>query len=157
MKNSIKFLFLESIGNTNEFVYIKDNTFAKVYDVNFDIKDNYVKIDFSTTYNKKFSFVTSLLQFKRWLNSCPKQKHSNVFFNYLTDFFNNSKQFDGDFVNEIIDDTNEVIPDQDIPSNATGRIVGTDNTMDLEKVFKKSMPKSIRNYSGNLGLGTVVW
>jgi hypothetical protein len=49
------------------------------------------------------------------------------------------------------------MPDQDTPSNATNTLVGLDQTMDLEKVFKRSMPKSVRNYSGNLGLGTVVW
>ena len=49
------------------------------------------------------------------------------------------------------------MPDQDIPYNETGRMVGAGQTMDLEKIFKRSMPKSIRNYSGNLGLGTVVW
>jgi hypothetical protein len=36
-------------------------------------------------------------------------------------------------------------------------MVGANHTMDLEKIFKRSMPKSVRNYSGNLGLGTVVW
>ena len=60
-------------------------------------------------------------------------------------------------INEIIDDTNEIMPDQDISSNATGRMVGAGHTMDLEKIFKRSMTPSVRNYSGNLGLGTVVW
>jgi len=49
------------------------------------------------------------------------------------------------------------MPDQDISSNATGRMVGAGHTMDLEKIFKRSMTPSVRNYSGNLGLGTVVW
>ena len=45
----------------------------------------------------------------------------------------------------------------DLPKNASNSMIGTTHKMDLEKIFKRSMPKSVRNYSGNLGLGTVVW
>ena len=160
MKNSIKNFLLESESDKDDnFVYIKGNTIAKVNDVDFDKEKDFIKITFSTTYKKKYSFVAKLADFKKWLNSNAEEKDKSlpIFQKYLTDFFNSSSELKAKPLDEIIDDTNEIMPDQDISSNATGRMVGAGNTMDLEKIFKRSMPKSVRNYSGNLGLGTVVW
>jgi hypothetical protein len=158
MKNSIKNFLLESESDKDEnFIYIKGDTVAKVHDVDFDSKENFIKIDFSTTYKKKYSFVAKLTDFKKWLSDKLEGKSPNLFHDYLVDFFNSSKEAEIKQIDEIIDDTNEIIPDEDMPSNATNRMVGTNHTMDLEKIFKRSMPKSVRNYSGNLGLGTVVW
>lgn len=160
MKNSIKNFLLESESEKDDnFVYIKGDTIAKINDIDFNKSDDYIRIDFSTTYNKKFSFVSKLTNFKKWLNNQPKEKSKviSIFHNYLISFFDSSNEIKAEPLDEIIDDTNEIMPDQDISSNATGRMVGASHTMDLEKIFKRSMPKSVRNYSGNLGLGTVVW
>jgi hypothetical protein len=158
MKNSIKNFLLESESDRDEnFVYIKGDTIAKVHDVDFNSKEDFIRIDFSTTYKKKYSFVAKLTDFKNWLSGKLEGKSPNLFHDYLVDFFNSSKEAEVKQIDEIIDDTNEIIPDDDMPSNATNRMVGTNHTMDLEKIFKRSMPKSVRNYSGNLGLGTVVW
>ena len=158
MSNSIKNFLLESESDRdNNFSYLKGDTIAKVNDVDFSSKDNYIKLDFSTTYNKKYSFVADLTDFKRWIKGKLKEKSPNLFHDYLVDYFNSSKEANVKQIDEIIDDTNEIMPDDDMPSNATNSLVGTGQTMDLEKIFKRSMPKSVRNYSGNLGLGTVVW
>jgi hypothetical protein len=158
MKNSIKNFLLESESDRDEnFVYIKGDTIAKVHDVDFNSEENFIKIDFSTTYKKKYSFVAKLTDFKNWLSKKLEGKSPNLFHDYLVDFFNSSKEAEVEQIDEIVDDTNEIIPDEDMPSNSTNRMVGTSHTMDLEKIFKRSMPKSVRNYSGNLGLGTVVW
>jgi hypothetical protein len=170
MKNSIKNFLLESESEKDDnFVYLKPDVIDKVKDVAFDRKEDYIKIDFSTTYKKDYSLVAKLTDFKKWMQTYIKRndKTSNIFHDYLKDFFEASKEVNGiehpeevgatEQITEIIDDTNEIMPDQDISSNATGRMVGDKQTMDAEKIFKKSMPKSVRNYSGNLGLGTVVW
>jgi hypothetical protein len=160
MKNSIRDFLLESESDKDDnFIYIKGDTIDKIHDIDFDNKENYIKIDFSTTYKKKYSFITKLTDFKKWLNTHLKEgkKASSLFNDYLKDYFDSSKEADVEQIDEIIDDTNEIMPDQDIPSNATNRMIGASQTMDLEKIFKRSMPKSVRNYSGNLGLGTVVW
>ena len=159
MKNSIKNFLLESVSEKDDnFIHIKGDTIAKVLDVDFDNKDDYVKIDFLTTYKKKYSFVAKFTDFKKWLTiNIKKGENSSLFKKYLSDYFDSAKEVDIKQINEIIDDTNEIMPDQDISSNATGRMVGTGHTMDLEKIFKRSMTPSVRNYSGNLGLGTVVW
>lgn len=160
MKPSIKNFLLESESDKDEnFSYIKGDTISKVYNVDFNKKDGYIKIDFLTTYKKKYSFVAKLDDFKKWLKThLEKNNKSQLLFkDYLSAFFNASKELEVQPVNEIIDDTNEVIPDGDVPSNSTNKMVGANHTMDLEKVFKRSMPKSVRNYSGNLGMGSVVW
>lgn len=160
MKNSVKNFLLEAEADKDDnFAYIKADTIEKVNDINFDAKKNHIAIEFSTTYNKDYSFSAKLTDFQKWLNAYLKnnKKTKNLFADYLKDFFNSSKEAEVKQIDEIIDDTNEIMPDQDIPSNATNRMVGASQTMDAEKVFKRSMPKSVRNYSGNLGLGTVVW
>jgi nucleoid-associated protein YejK len=158
MNKSIKNFLLESESEKDDnFIYIKGDTISKVIDVDFNKGDDYIKISFLTTYKKKYSFLAKLSDFKKWLNSNKKEKAKSLFHDYLKNFFEVSKEVEIDELNEIIDDTNEIMPDQDLPSNSTNRMVGANHTMDLEKVFKKSMPQSIRNYSGNLGLGSVVW
>ena len=161
MSNSIKNFLLESEAEKDDnFAYFDKDIVSKIIDVDFNSKDNAVSIKFSTTYNKNFNFVSKLSDFKKWLSEYLKsheEKSPNVFYNYLSSFFENSKEQPEEDLNEIIDDTNEIMPDKDLPSNASNTMIGTQQTMDSEKVFKRSMPKSVRNYSGNLGLGTVTW
>lgn len=156
---SVKTLFLESESDKDSgFAYLKDDVIGKVNDVDYSAADDYVKIDFSTTYNKDFSIVTKFTDFKKWFKPyMQKHKESpNVFYDYLKDYLKASTPQE-ESLTEIIDDTLDIMDDTDAPSNATNKFVGLNQTMDLEKIFKRSMPKSIRNYSGNLGLGTVVW
>lgn len=153
-KNSIKKFLLEAESDSNKyFVYLNDDVISKINNVEFSKNDNYIKIDFSTIYNKNLTLLVKLTEFLNWFKN--SEKGTDIFKFYLKSFFKTAKEVEK--LDEIIDDTNEIMPDSDISNNATGRMVGTNQTMDLEKIFKKSMPKSVRNYSGNLGLGTVVW
>lgn len=158
MAKSIKNFLLESESDKdNGFLYIDEKVVDSVKDIEFNKKDNFIKIVFDTTYGKELSLVVFLDSFLKWFkNSIKNTKKTDIFKEYVNDFFKNSKEVQGN-LNEIIDDTNEIIPDEDLPSNSLNRMVGVNQTMDLEKIFQRSMPKSVRNYSGNLGLGTVVW
>lgn len=160
MAKSVKNFLLESEKDKDEnFAYLDKDVISKVNDVDYNSKDNYIVITFSTTYGKEFKLALNLSDFKNWLNKHLKSeedKVADVFHKFLADFFESSKE-EKEELKEIIDDTNEIMPDDDLPANASNRMVGTQHTMDLEKIFKRSMPKSVRNYSGNLGLGTVVW
>lgn len=160
MANSIKNFLLESEMEKDEnFVYFDGDVISKIKNIIFNSKEDYILIDFFTTYGKEFKFVSKLSDFIKWLNSYFKsqdEKSSNVFLKYLTNFFSTSKESEEE-LNEIIDDTNEIMPDDDLSNNSSNTMIGTTHKMDLEKIFKRSMPKSVRNYSGNLGLGTVVW
>jgi len=46
--------------------------------------------------------------------------------------------------------------DDDQPPNTTNSMIGT-STWDLDKVYQSSIPKSIRHYSGSMGIGMVTW
>jgi hypothetical protein len=154
MNRNIKNFILESENDKNEnFIYIDNDVIDNISNVEFNKEDNYIKLNFFTTYGKELCLVVFLDSFLKWFKD--KEKNGDVFKDYIIDFFQNSQETKN--LNEIIDDTNEIMPDDDLPSNSSNRMVGTNQNMDLEKIFKRSMPKSVRNYSGNLGLGTVVW
>ena len=141
----------------NKALVIDSDSIKKVTGIEFDSKKNYILFDFITKDNQELKFVIKLTDFKKWFNKMLKTnkvKHL-LFHRFLKEYFKTATERN---INEIIDDTNEIMPDEDISSNATNTMVGgKDQTMDLEKIFKRSMPKSVRNYSGNLGLGTIVW
>jgi len=160
MGQSVKNFILESEKEKDEnFAYFDKDVIAKILDVDFNSKDDYILISFSTTYGKNFKLASKLSDFKKWLSGNLRSqeiKTPNIFSNYLSNYFEVSKE-NVEELTEIIDDTNEVMPDDDLPANSSNSMVGTTHTMDLEKIFKRSMPKSVRNYSGNLGLGSVSW
>jgi len=155
---SVKKMLLEfENANDEKFSFIDSDIIDRIIDVDFNSASNFISIKFNTTYNKKFTLYFPLNKFKEWLSKYIKNNSDNNFLSFLLDFFTNAKEQQEELT-EIIDDSNEIMQNDDMPSNATNTMVGgADQTMDLEKVFKKSMPKSVRNYSGNLGLGTVVW
>ena len=43
-----------------------------------------------------------------------------------------------------------------MPNNSTNTMV-TSPKFDLEKIYKKFVPRSIRFYSGDMGMGAVTW
>jgi len=154
METRIKDIYLNALNESkNDFFYLSEDVIGDVNDVNYNKEDDYIKIDFTTTYGKKLSFIGRLADFKKWFTK--NQDNPHVFFSFLKDFFENSEETEQ--IHEIIDDYGNILPNNDLPDNATNRLVGTTHVMDLEKIFKRSMPKSVRNYSGNLGLGVVVW
>lgn len=129
---------------------ISANDVEKIIDVNFDSND--VRIEFQTPYNKKMFIVTSFEDFSNWAYKNKGSK--NKFKHFISDFLQNSKELDGD-LNEIIDDGGEIIGDDDMPVNSNAIVKSP--KYDLEKIYKSFVPKSIRHFSGSMGLGTIVW
>jgi len=158
INNSLKNLILESQSEKDkDFLYIDNGVISKINDIKFNLDENCIIINFSTTYGKVFDFLIHIESFTNWFeNNLHHKKSANIFLTFLLDYFIDAKDTSED-LNEIIDDTNEIMINDDLPKNASNTMIGVNQTMDAEKIFKKSMPKSIRNYSGNLGLGTVVW
>lgn len=140
------------INEGEDVISISPDEVGKVLDVNFDT-DN-IKFDFETSYGKKLNLVVKTNDFKKWLES-NKGKSKDVFRYFIIDFFSNSSQGD-ESLNEIIDDDGNIMGDDDMPSNSTNTMV-TSPKFDLEKIYKSFVPKSIRFYSGGLGLGFITW
>ena len=156
---SVKKILLEFESAKDEnFSFIDDGVILKVTGLDFDTSNNFISIKFDTTYEKTFTLYFPLKSFQQWLQGYLKQNDDTTFLVFLKQFFSSAKEETKEGIAEVIDDSNEVMANDDMPNNSTNSMVGgADQTMDLEKVFKKSMPKSVRNYSGNLGLGSVVW
>ena len=121
--------------------------------IDADIIGDDIKIKFETSYGKEMDLVTKIDDFKSWSSSNPVKK--DVFKNFIIDFIEKSSQAD-ESLNEIIDDNGEIDLDGDMPNNSTNTMV-TSPKFDLEKIYKSFVPKSIRFYSGDLGLGVITW
>ena len=156
MKDSIKNFYLSALNESKEdFYYMSENTIGEIDDVIYDSNEDYIKIDFKTSYGKSLTFLSKLSDFKKWLST--NSKKGNVFLDFLKEFMRTSTEEKEEQLDEIIDDDGNIMPSDVMPNNSTNSMVGANHYMDLEKIFLRSMPKSVRNYSGNLGLGTVVW
>jgi len=138
-----------------DVVTISPEMVGNVVDMNFNLGDNYIKFDFETSYGKNASLVAGLDTFKNWLEM-NKDKFQNVFHQFVTDFLSQSSETSDPSLNEIVDDDGNIMGDDDMPNNSTNSMVVSPK-FDLEKIYKSFVPKSIRFYSGDLGLGVVSW
>lgn len=166
----IKDLYLSVLSeNDSNFFYVDPSTIKSVTDVHYSEQLDYIKIDFNTTYGKPASLVTKFTAFKKWFDqdgkqflqedSLPARLPGSVFLQYAKHFMEHSKETaqGQNTVGEIIDQDGNIMPSTDTPKNSTNSMVGANLTWDLEKVYKSSIPKSIRFYSGDLGIGIISW
>ncbi len=141
------------INEGEEVVSISPGEVGKILDVKFDSED--IKIDFKTSYDKNLSLVIKMDDFKKWLKNKAGEKMKKMFHQFVIDFLTQSSQGD-ESLNEIIDDSGNIMGDDDLPSNSTNTLVKSPK-FDLEKIYKSFVPKSIRFYSGDMGIGAIVW
>ena len=157
----IKDFYLSLLSeNKEDFFFLDKNSIDKINDVHFSNDYNYIRIDFTTTYDKPMSLVTNYDDFKKWKSENQKSGKQSVrlFKEYIKDFIETSDETDSFFdnINEIVDDNGDIMSSTDIPQNST-RMVGDKIKWDLERVYRSNMPKGIRYLSGSLGLGSVTW
>ena len=158
----IKDLYLSLLSeNADDFFYLDESTINKVKDISLSKDENYVRIDFSTTYDKNMSVVVNYDDFVKWYSKNKEKgvEPEAIFKKYLQQFIATSSEADTSMenVNEIVDDNGDIMDSTDLPSNSTGRMVGDKIRWDLERVYQSSIPKSIRFYSGDLGIGYISW
>lgn len=124
-----------------------------VIDVKFSKNNDYLNILFSTTYGKDLTLKVKFSDFKQWLGK-NKDIASNAFRLFLKDFLNTAKQTSE--LTEIVDDAGNIMPSDDKPSNAGGRMVGSSNVGSGK--INKALPRLSRSYVNNLGYqGSVIW
>lgn len=115
--------------------------------------DDFV-ISFDTSYGKPANLIVKSSDFQKWAAD-NKGKFKDMFKYFIIDFLSKSSEGEAS-LNEIVDDDGNIMPDEDMPSNATNSMV-VGPKFDLEKIYKSFVPKSIRFYSGDLGLGIITW
>lgn len=142
------------ISEGEDVMNVSPDMVGDIIDVNFDNGDGYIKLDFQTPYGKSASAVAELSSFQNWMKA-NKGKFRDIFRYFIIDLIANSQEGDAS-LNEIVDDSGNIMPDEDMPSNSTNSMV-TSPKFDLEKIYKSFVPKSIRFYSGDLGIGVITW
>ena len=155
----IKDLYLSMLSENENFFYVDNNSIDKITDVNMSKADDFIKFDFTTSYGKQGSLVVKYASFKDWYKHHINQ-FQDVFKAFVQEYTSKSQETrepQQEPVNEIIDDEGNIMPSDDKPNNSSNTMVGSNITWDLEKVYKSSIPKSIRFYSGDLGIGIITW
>lgn len=155
----IKDLYLSLLSENDNFFYVDNNSIDKITDINMSKADDYLKIDFKTSYGKDGALVVKYNNFMNWYKHHVNQ-FPDVFKAFAKEYISQSQEArepQAEPVNEIIDDEGNIMPSTDKPSNATNSMVGANNTWDLDKLYKSSIPKSIRQYNGGLGIGIITW
>lgn len=147
----LKDLCLSVLLNEGEEVFsLSPSEVGSVIDVNI-IGDDF-KIKFETSYGKAMDLVVKSDSFKKW---ALKNSSKDIFRHFVIDFLSKSNEGD-EGLNEIIDDSGNIIGDDDMPNNSTNSLV-VGPKFDLEKIYRSFVPKSIRFYSGDLGRGAITW
>ncbi len=153
----IKDYYLNLLSENKDFFYIDSDSVGDIVDIDINKKEDYIKIDFKTTYGKAASLITNYSDFKKWYSN-NINKFNDVFKSFISDYLANSKEeVQEPVVNEIVDDDGNIMSSDDKPNNATNSMVGSKNTWDLERVYKSSIPRSVRFFGGNYGRGGIVW
>jgi hypothetical protein len=148
---SLKDLCLSVLINEGEEVFsLSPSQVGDVIDASI-IGDN-IKIKFETSYGKQMDLVVKADVIKNWAS---QKDVKDVFREFIVDFLSNSTQGD-ESLNEIVDDNGDIDLDDSMPNNSTNSMV-IGPKFDLEKIYKSFFPKSIRFYSGDLGIGVITW
>lgn len=148
---SLKDLCLNVLINEGEEVFsLSPSEVGDVIDASV-IGDN-IKIKFETSYGKAMDLVVKVDALKNWISQMGTK---NVFRSFVIDFLSKSQEGD-ESINEIVDDNGDIDLDGDMPNNSTNSMV-VGPKFDLEKIYKSFVPKSIRYFSGSMGIGAIVW
>ncbi len=155
MKQEIKNKILKFLNESEDHVHIDPSVVGPISDVKIDKAEDYIRIDFNTTYGKAVSLLTKYGRFKNWYTKF-KDKFANPFKAYVQAYLEASEEQKQELVGEIVDGDGNLYGDGDIPPNGPGKMVGT-SVWDLEKVYRSSNVRPMRSYSGDLGIGIITW
>jgi hypothetical protein len=159
-KISIKDYYLGILAESDERLHIDETNVSDVADVAFDSEEDYIRLDFTTTFGKKMSLVTKYSQFKNWFGKCKEDNKEDIYTSFIKDFIRVSneviddKEDSEEEVNEIIDDSGQIMDDNPMPIN-NASLAGT-SVWDTDKVYA-IVPRVSRMYMGDLGVGAVSW
>lgn len=154
MRSDLRNKVLKFLNESEDHTHIDHSVIGVVRDVKINPKEDYIRIDFQTTYGKGASMLTKYGQFKKWF-AANKDKFANVFKAYVIHYLKHSDE-QLQPMEEIVDGDGNLYGDGDIPPNGTGKMVGQ-SVWDLDKVYQSGYSRASRMYSGNLGIGIITW
>lgn len=119
--------------------------------------DNYVRIDFQTKDGKELSIAVEFMPFCKWLKK-KRDKSKEIFKDFIDYFVKSSKEVGQDInLSEIVDSHGNIMPSNEMPNNANHRMIGPGVSLDMTKIYRQSIPRHNRFYSGDLGIGIITW
>lgn len=150
---SIKNFYLGVLSESDEKLYIDESCVMDVADISFDKGEDFIRLDFTTSFGKKMSLLTKYSQFRNWFSKIKTKEKGDIYTSFIKDFLKNSEEQKD--MNEIIDDNGQIMDDDPQPNNATNSQVGS-SVWDMEKIYN-FVPRVSRMYMGDLGVGIVTW
>ena len=154
MRPDIKNRALRFLNESEGHIHMDSSVIGTVRDVRIDPNEDYIRIDFQTTYGQEASILTKYGQFKKWFSK-HKDEFANVFRAYVAAYLDASKE-QPEAMEEIVDGDGNLYGDSDLPSNGTGKMVGQ-SVWDLEKVYASGNVRGNKKYTGDLGIGIITW
>lgn len=154
LRQDIKNTALRFLNESDGHVHIDKSVIGPIRDVKIDADEDYIRIDFQTTYGQNASILTKYGQFRNWFQK-NTDKYANMFRAYLKHYVSVSKE-ETEVMGEIVDGDGNLYGDSDLPSNGTGKMVGQ-SVWDLEKVYANGKIRGSKRYSGNMGFGIITW
>jgi len=114
----------------------------------------FITMEIITNDDENVIFIAEYGKFCEWLKE-NKDSYNNLFEDFVNEFFEKSTE-NSEELSEVIDKYGNIFPDDDKPSNATNKEIGS-SVFDLDKAIQQGIPKSYKNYSGYYGTGSIVW
>lgn len=152
-KQDLKNRALRFLNESDGHVHMDKSVVGPIQDVKIDSQEDYIRIDFQTTYGQNASILTKYGQFRKWFHQ-NKEKFANVFKAFVMHYLSVSQEQE-ETMDEIVDGDGNLYGDGDMPSNGTGKMVGR-SVWDLEKVYSRTIRGSKR-FTGDLGIGIITW
>lgn len=157
---TLKQLYLESVNEaktvtTAEEIIEDVDKIKQIDDIDFEKSKNQLVIKYTTESGKKVKLIVGYNKFQDWFFKNIDDL-GDIFMSFAVEFLKTSKPKDIENLEEIVDLYGNIMKDDDVPSNSTNRMVGSSNK-DTDTIYRQSIQKALRFYTGNLGVGVVVY
>lgn len=125
---------------------------------NTRINGDNMEVDFATDKHVPMRFSCPAKAYDTWSQTADDDSVQA----FMIQFFDGAKAEDeqdiqsDDTLDEIVDDSGNLMGNQDTPSNSTNAGIGIGATSDSERTIPQTFGKSTRYYGG-MGMGIVVW
>ncbi len=142
--------FFKQILLENEF---SSYDIDHISDVKIDEEKNRIEFHIALLDGRTPTLYVKYEDFAKW----AIENHGNyidMFREFVAGFLSTS---DSEPIQEIIDDNDDIIGDDDLPSNADNSMNGADNHWDTSTIAKHTIPLRGNSYFGTFGNGFVVW
>lgn len=146
----------EAVAASTATEIIEDvDKIKQIDDIDFEKSKNQLIIKYTTESGKKVKLIVGYNKFQDWFFKNIDDL-GDIFLSFAVEFLKSSKPKEIESLEEIVDLYGNIIPDTDMPNNSTNRMVGTSNK-DTDTIYRQSIQKALRFYTGNLGVGVVVY